>query len=241
MRLNRLALLTALVAGCSSSNGGSPSGSTTDGGGSDAGVHDASVPDAGVPDTGMGGTDSTGPGPDGGVSDSSPLGPPDAEAGPPADAGTSVDNGHSDAATQTSNCFGSPGACGFPDPAYGNVGPSSPCSSLTASGSITVTTAGQKIQNMNVTGQIIVKAANVTIDNVCVSDNGQGNYNNGAAVGFNSTGGVLSNSSVHGSNATNQSLQAAIAGSGTISHSYVYNCGECVHDGPWTVSDSYYQ
>jgi hypothetical protein len=53
------------------------------------------------------------------------------------------------------------------------------------------------------------------------------------------SGGVIENSIVSGANATDQSVQAAIAGSGTAMHDYFYNCSECVHDGPWTVSDSY--
>jgi hypothetical protein len=43
---------------------------------------------------------------------------------------------------------------------------------LTNSGSINVTTAGSVIQNRNVTGQIIVKAANVTIKNCRINANG---------------------------------------------------------------------
>jgi hypothetical protein len=140
---------------------------------------------------------------------------------------------------RTSNCFSSPGACGFPDPAYGNVGASSPCSSLKASGSITVSTAGSTVENLDVSGSITVTAANVTIKNVCVSTNGGGNINNGPAVQFSAPGGVIESSTVRGANATDQSIQTAIAGMGTASHVYLYNCGECVHDGPWTVNDSY--
>jgi len=153
--------------------------------------------------------------------------------------GSGTGTGAGDAGLRTSKCFASPGACGFPDPAYGNVGPSSPCSSLTASGSITVTQAGMTMQNLNVTGSITVTAPNVTIKNVCVSSNGEGNINNGAAVHFSAAGGVIESSTVRGANATSQSVQVAIGGSGTARHVYLYNCGECVHDGPWTVSDSY--
>jgi hypothetical protein len=152
---------------------------------------------------------------------------------------TGTDTGSGDAGLRMSNCFASPGACGFPDPKYGNVGPSSPCASLTASGSITVSKAGTTVENLDVTGSITVTAANVTIKNVCVSTNGAGNINNGPAVRFSAPGGVIESSAVHGANATDQSVQTAIAGMGTASRVYLYNCGECVHDGPWTVSDSY--
>jgi hypothetical protein len=161
------------------------------------------------------------------------------EAG--ADTGTKphTEAGAGDAGLRTSNCFASPGACGFPDPKYGNVGPSAACSSLKPSGSITVSKAGTTVENLNVTGTITVTAANVTIKNVCVSANEGGNINNPPAVRFGAPGGVIENSTVGGANATDQSVQAAIAGMGTASHVYFYNCGECIHDGPWTVNDSY--
>jgi hypothetical protein len=149
------------------------------------------------------------------------------------------ESGASDAGLRTKNCFASPGACGFPDPKYGNVGPSKPCASLTPSGSITVSKAGATIQDLNVTGSISVTAANVTIKNVCVSDDGKGNYNNGPIVSFTAPGGTIESSTVHGANATTQSVQTALSGMGTAKNVYLYNCGECIHEGPWTVTDSY--
>jgi hypothetical protein len=210
-RTSIAAILTLLATASSVAHCSSNSGST-------------SMTDAGSADRSVAGNDS---------------GTTGTETGPAADTGTGTEAGSGDAGLRTSNCFASPGACGFPDPTYGSVGPSSACSSLTASGSITVSTAGTTVQNLNVTGTITVTAANVTIKNVCVSANGAGNINNGPAVRFSASGGVIENSTVHGANATDQSVQIAIAGMGTASHDYLYNCGECVHDGPWTVSDSY--
>jgi hypothetical protein len=207
-----LAVLSLLLLLVHCSGHGGSSGETADGGtqaGSEAGSGSDAAPDSTT---------------EGGVVDGSRL-----------DTGTTP----GDAALQTSNCFASPGACGFPDPAYGNVGPSAPCSSLSQSGSITVSQAGAMVQNLNVAGSITVNAANVTIQNVCVTYDGDGNYNNGPAVAFNAPGGLIEYSTVHGDNATTESMQAAIAGSGTIDHVYAYDCGECIHDGPWTVSDSY--
>jgi hypothetical protein len=217
-----LGLLTALVGGSSACSAGTKAAPTADASASDA--------NASASDASSGGPDSAAPDGNGGLD-----GPSSAPDGGASDTGT----GHPDAALQTSNCFASPGACGFPDPAYGDVGPMSPCSSLTASGSITASTAGQTIQNLNITGSITVNAANVTITNVCVSSDGAGNINNGPAVRFNSTGGSIDHSTVRGANGTDQSVQAVLSGSGTASHVYLYNCSECVHDGPWTVSDSY--
>ena len=91
--------------------------------------------------------------------------------------------------SQTTNCFGSPGACGYPDPSYswngagawqtggGGVGPnngttSTACSSLPSSGSITTSSNGQVIQNLNITGTIVIQNSNVTVNNVCITNNG---------------------------------------------------------------------
>ena len=64
--------------------------------------------------------------------------------------------------------FASPGSCGYPDPAYNNVGVPSG-TTLTPSGSITVTTAGAVVDGKDVTGDITVSANNVTIKNTRVT------------------------------------------------------------------------
>jgi hypothetical protein len=64
--------------------------------------------------------------------------------------------------------FPSPGACGYPDPSYGNVGVP-PRTKLTSSGTITIRTAGAVVNGMDVTGEIIVAASNVTITNTRVN------------------------------------------------------------------------
>jgi chitodextrinase len=71
------------------------------------------------------------------------------------------------------SCFASPGSCGYPDPAYGNVGVPAG-TNLTPSGSITVSTAGTVINGLNVTGEIDVNANNVTIQNTKVTMTGGG-------------------------------------------------------------------
>jgi fibronectin type 3 domain-containing protein len=136
-----------------------------------------------------------------------------------------------------------PGACGYPDPSYNNVGVAN-CAALPASGSITASTAGQTIQNLNVTGTINITANNVTINNVCVTDNGAGAIGSTAVnVGANVTGTVINNSTIAGANATNQSMEAAVrsgssGASGTLNRDYLYQCGECAW-GHWTINDSY--
>jgi hypothetical protein len=76
---------------------------------------------------------------------------------------------------QTLNCFSSPGACGFPDPAYGNVGVA-PGTRLSRSGTLVITTPGTVINHLDVSGSIEVHANNVTIENtrVALADGGCG-------------------------------------------------------------------
>jgi hypothetical protein len=76
------------------------------------------------------------------------------------------------AATQL-NCFSSPGSCGYPDPAFNNVGVPAG-TTLTPSGSINVTTAGTIIDAKDVSGTIEVSADNVTIKNTRVTGVGGG-------------------------------------------------------------------
>ena len=54
---------------------------------------------------------------------------------------------------------------------------------------------------------------------------------------------LVENTTVAGANNSTESMEIAMdndgGGSATASHDYIYNCGECIHDGPWTISDSY--
>jgi len=70
-------------------------------------------------------------------------------------------------------CFAAPGACGYPDPAYGNVGVPAG-TTLRPSGSITVSADGTVIDGLDVAGTIEVKARNVTIKNTRVTPTGSG-------------------------------------------------------------------
>jgi hypothetical protein len=117
-----------------------------------------------------------------------------------------------------------------------------PCSSLPSSGSVTTSSDGQTIQNLNINGQIQVQNANVTINNVCVTTNG------GAQLGSNAikvTGGsaTIENSILRGASDSSQSIEMAVTNFGggtvTVKHVYAYNCGECLNTGSWNVQDSY--
>lgn len=145
--------------------------------------------------------------------------------------------------TRTTNCFPSPGACGYPDPAYNNVGSTTPCSSLPSSGSVTVSTSGQTVQNLDIAGTLDISADNVTVKNVCVLANGGDNYDTGpsAAVSMEGNNDTIENSTFGGANDTTQAIQQAIASSGSndvASSDIIHNCSECIHTS-LTVNDSY--
>lgn len=138
-----------------------------------------------------------------------------------------------------SGCFGNPASCGLPSPTTTGV-PN--CAALPSSGSITTSSSGQTISNLNVTGTIQVTKPNVTINNVCVTNNG------GAVLGSNavkvtSTGTLIENSTLAGANDSKKSVEQAVTNFGggtvTMTNDYVYNCGECLNTGSWTVSNSY--
>jgi hypothetical protein len=141
-------------------------------------------------------------------------------------------------------CFSAPGACGYPDPSYGNVGPSSACSSLTSAGNVTANTAGATIQNMDIKGEVTVNAKNVTLTNDCISNEGGGTLGSRAvAIASGVTGTQITHSDVSGANSTSQSVEEALSNNyananTTADHDYIFNCGECVH-GAWTLTNSY--
>jgi len=78
------------------------------------------------------------------------------------------------------SAFASPGLCGFPDPAYNNVGvpPGTTLTPLT--GDITYSTPGQTITGVQITGHVSITATNVTIKNSKIIGNGTVAHPDGA-------------------------------------------------------------
>lgn len=154
--------------------------------------------------------------------------------------------------TQSTDCFASPGACGYPDPNYNNntgstsVGATSPCSSLTSeSNGYDANTSGETVQNMNITGTLTISASHVTVNNVCVTNSG----NSGAfAVNIESSGTnlLLEHSTFAGSASSGIGvLDTGVANNSNVADVtaeaiYIYNAAEDWH-GMGTVNDSYMQ
>jgi hypothetical protein len=109
---------------------------------------------------------------------------------------------------------------------------------------MTISTAGRTIANLNIRGTIDIEAPNVTINNVCVADNGRAQAGSTAIqMGNESTNALIENSAIGGADTSSQSIEVAVANYGAsnaiLSHDFLYNCGECVHNGPWTIKDSF--
>ena len=166
---------------------------------------------------------------------------------PPVSAPTTTGTPPPPVGTQTLNCFASPMACSFPDPAApvgstAHVGPNQPCANLTQVGDLTTSSAGQVIQNVTVNGVLYINKPNVTVNNVCVitpdSSSGPSIY---IAGGASST--VVQNTSAGAVDRNSRTMEAAVynwsGNPATLDHDYFYNCGECIHDGKVTMTNSY--
>jgi hypothetical protein len=193
----------------------------------------------------------------GSAADAGHAAPPDAGTSK-ADAGTGhsdagvgradadADGSHvPDAGLKTSDCFAAPGACGYPDPNYGTVGATAPCSSLKASGSVTVSTSGETVEGLNITGSLTIAAPNVTVNNVCVTASG----NSGVMavwVESNATNLLLEHSTFAGADSSGIGVidtgvfNASDVPSVTGDALYIYNAAEDWH-GSGTLKNSYVQ
>lgn len=140
------------------------------------------------------------------------------------------------------DCFASPGACGYPDPAYGNVGATGLCSSLTPSGSVTANTTGETITNLNITGDLTVTAPNVTVSNVCVNEPGNGTGVLAVEVGQNAKGLALDDVTIQaaGSNAFDTGVWNVYGVAVKAERVIITGAAESWH-GPGDVEDSYLQ
>jgi hypothetical protein len=136
-------------------------------------------------------------------------------------------------------CFSSPGACGYPDPAYGNVGVPAG-TTLTPSGPITVTTPGAVINGLDVTASgggpgIAVEANNVTIENTRVTCGCRGQFAIDEPNGH--SGLTIHDAEISGGNIYDGGGQGGALN--TLTRVYMFNCNECVQYAD-KISDSYF-
>jgi hypothetical protein len=160
----------------------------------------------------------------------------------------------------TTDCFASPGACGYPDPAYDNVGAN--CASLPSfnpasppagtyyngSGLLEVTSPKTTVANLDFPSNVSIYfgagSSGSTLDNVCVLANGDAASGSTAvSIAGGVTGTLIENSTLGGANTTTQAADQAITNdtnnaNTTALNDEIINCGECVH-GTWTLNNSY--
>jgi hypothetical protein len=133
-------------------------------------------------------------------------------------------------------CFPSPGSCGYPDPAYGNVGVPAGTALTLNNGDLTVTTNGAVINALHVNGYILVQADNVTIENTLVTNTGTpGGFAIEEPNGY--YGLTVKNSEISGNNIYMGGCDGCPNGS--VDHVYMHNCGECVQYAN-AVTNSYF-
>lgn len=100
------------------------------------------------------------------------------------------------------NCISKPSACGYPDET--NTGVPSGVN-LTPSGSITITQNGTVIHGLNITGEVVVRANNVTIRNTRITS---GDYYPIRYFDNNNTGLLVEDSEIIG---TNSNVTSSVA------------------------------
>ncbi|HVV67334.1 MAG TPA: Ig-like domain-containing protein [Candidatus Saccharimonadales bacterium] len=157
----------------------------------------------------------------------------------------SAGSGGTTGGTQAKNCFSKPSACGYPDPTNTGVPAGT---ALTASGSITASTAGQVINAKDVAGSIEIDANNVTVENTRVT------LNSGSCGATNTCGNseIRINEGVTGTVIKNVELLTApgitcehdirntSSGTVQISGSYLHGCDSNLYNvGNATVTNTY--
>jgi hypothetical protein len=177
-----------------------------------------------------------------------------------------VFGGSSSGGTQA-NCFPHPGACGYPDPAYNNVG-AGDCSSLPkfSWSDITATFPAGSYYYSGSGNQIELNASNITISNVdlgnmviyvepgsnnftmnhdCMETDGNNSVDTFSIIVPSGTSGLtIEHSSIGGANDTNEALGTALDDLGTNTteeYNYFYNESGASNEyqGSGTIANNY--
>jgi hypothetical protein len=109
--------------------------------------------------------------------------------------------------TRSSNCFPKPSACGFPDATNTGVPAGT---TLTPSGSITASTNGQTISGKDITGQLVIAASNVTVQNSRIHTSSGGSGSTAVTLNQGATNFHLVNSEIAGNGSSTNSPESAV-------------------------------
>jgi hypothetical protein len=146
----------------------------------------------------------------------------------------------STASASAAGCFADPSGCGYPDQTNTGVPAGT---TLTPSGSRTITTNGTVLSGIEFTGPVTIAADNVTIKNsrIAISKGGSGTY--GLIVNQGADNFTLEHSEVVGPAGESNGLESAVwnhyRNPGVVaSHDYFHHCADC-WEGSGTLSDDY--
>ena len=135
--------------------------------------------------------------------------------------------------TQTSHCFSQPSSCAFPDAT--NTGPSG---ALTASDGMTLSTSGQTVENLDITGQVRISASNVTIKNSRITGTQAGGATFIVQIDSGSGTKIL-DTIIRGPGPGSQNAEAAVRGNALLERDEFYYCNECVQYDSLPIRDTY--
>jgi hypothetical protein len=137
-------------------------------------------------------------------------------------------------------CFSVPESCGYPGTQDTGV---ANCAALEASGGKTITKA-ETVEGLDITGQVVVDASGVTLNDDCIEvDGGEEAESAAVVLEAGASDFSISNSTVRGMNTTTESIEEALRNNysdagATAIKDRLENCSECLHQ-TWTLDESY--
>jgi hypothetical protein len=137
-------------------------------------------------------------------------------------------------------CFAAPERCGYPGTRDTGV---TDCSALEPAGGKTIT-RGETVEGLDITGQVVVDASGVKLNDDCVEVDGGEEAESAAVVLENGASDfTISNSTVRGLNTTSESIEEALRNNysnpgATAIKDRLEGCSECLHQ-TWTLDESY--
>jgi hypothetical protein len=237
----RAAIVVAVLASMAC---GGPGSSSSANGTDAAASNDATGVEGGVHTGDGGGAGDAGVAHDGSIADGAPGDATIADVGAGTEGSTGTDGGCTpstglvyDGGTPL-GCAPKPSACCYPDDTNTGVPASTP---LTASGSLSIQTAGTVVSGLDVSGTVDVYANNVTIRNTRITTSSSGSY--ALAIRPGVTGTTIEDTTIRGQDNNTNSVEYAVFNISnnavSVTRANLYNCSECVIGGNVTVTDSY--
>jgi hypothetical protein len=150
-------------------------------------------------------------------------------------------------ASAAGGCVASPSACGYPDATNSGVPAGT---ALVASGSRTITTNGQVLNGLAISGTVTIAADNVTIENsrITVPSGGSGAY--GVILNSGADNFSIVNSEITGPVSSTNGMESAVWNhynnpGATARGDYFHHCADCwegagTFEGDYMVVDSFY-